>query len=429
MRFFAPLLFAFSFAVIPVSLSCSGYKISYGGKTMMGANEDAWRLSSTIWFEIAGRNSNYGAAFTGSRLDGKNGVAPQAGMNEQGLAFQRLASWHPDLGIQKGKRPVENQTAYLKMILHTCKTVAEVGTLVGRFDRSCFREDVFLYTDKSGDYLIVEPYKLIRGCKPSYVISNFCPSITTPAKAAEIDRYRKGAAFLQLKSDSGLAFCKALSDTMHVCRKKIGDGTLLTSIWDLKQLKVNLFFYHDYGKTKQFSLPEELKKGDHQLAVAGLFPPNPEFQKLKDYQIPKNNAVMGATILGCAGIFILSFCFFILMLRKKTCRTERNATLLIMPVLAAMTWFIWILLENSAIFYFPAPYRNPVSMTNSLASYFPDILLLLLTPLSVRCFQLFRKKAKNPFFNAAYAGNLFLLFLLSGLFVYWQLFVFATFIS
>ena len=52
-----------------------------------------------------------------------------------------------------------------------------------------------------------------------------------------------GVEFLKTKVDTTLQFYSALSDTMHVCRPKIGDGTLLTSIWDLNALHVDLFFY------------------------------------------------------------------------------------------------------------------------------------------------------------------------------------------
>jgi len=45
--------------------------------------------------------------------------------------------------------------------------------------------------------------------------------------------------------DTSITFYTALSDTMHVCRKKVGDGTLLTSIWNLNDGVTYLYFYHD----------------------------------------------------------------------------------------------------------------------------------------------------------------------------------------
>ena len=35
------------------SFACSGYKLTIGDKTILGANEDAWRVTPHIWFEKA----------------------------------------------------------------------------------------------------------------------------------------------------------------------------------------------------------------------------------------------------------------------------------------------------------------------------------------------------------------------------------------
>ena len=123
--------------------SCSMYKVTKNGKTMVGCNEDAWRTTSHIWFEV-GQNKQYGAAFTGSRWDGKNGYAPQSGMNEHGLVFSRLASYHPEINTSKfnNRIKITNPTRYLKEILHSCRTVEEVKKFIERYDQRYFLEDV-----------------------------------------------------------------------------------------------------------------------------------------------------------------------------------------------------------------------------------------------------------------------------------------------
>ena len=66
-------------------------------------------------------------------------------------------------------------------------------------------------------------------------------------EALKLNRYRKGIELLKLKQDTTLLFLRSLSDSMHVCRPKIGDGTLLTSIWNLDDGKIHLYFlqHHD----------------------------------------------------------------------------------------------------------------------------------------------------------------------------------------
>ena len=256
--------------------TCSMYKITKDGKTIVGCNEDAWRTTPHIWFEIGPNKGNYGAAFTGSRFDGKNGYAPQSGMNEHGLVFSRLSSYHPKMKSSTTKLQITNPTFYLKDIIHTCKTVEDVKKYIEKYDQSYFIEDVFIYIDKSGKYIVIEPYKIIEGNDASYVLSNFCPSITSKEDANKLTRYKNGSQFLENNFETNLEFCRNASDTMHVCREKIGDGTLLTSIWDNSNGTVNLYFYHNYEITIQFNLKEELSKGNHILKIDSLFPENKE---------------------------------------------------------------------------------------------------------------------------------------------------------
>jgi hypothetical protein len=402
------------------SIACSGYKITIGGKTILGCNEDAWRLTPHIWFEKGKANGQYGAAFTGSRYDGENGYAPQSGMNEMGLAFERLASYHPTQENFANRKTISNPTKYLKDILHTCKSVEEVKEYISKYDHSYFIEDVFLYVDKSGKYLIVEPYTLTIGNEPTYVISNFCPSITTEQNANRLDRYRNGVAFLKNGIDSTLEFCTALSDTMHVCREKIGDGTLLSSIWDLNNGTVNLYFYHDYKTTVQFDLNQELKKGDHIIAIETLFPHNSEFEKLRNYKIAKNSSLIGVFIVVSAGFFLLSSIFFLIQyFSRKETKKYSYLQLLLFPLGLILFYYMYVLSKSINVFYFPAPYKDPTNVFVSLSSYVPFLLALLIIPFCIINFRLIKENSWSFWAKGLFTLNNLVYIILIGLFIYW----------
>jgi hypothetical protein len=409
------------FAVIQNGTACSGYKITAGNTTILGSNEDAWRVTPHIWFETGKGTGRYGAAFTGSRYDGENGYAPQSGMNEMGLAFERLASYHPAQDNFASGKTIFNPTKYLKDILHSCKTVEEVKEFISRYDYSYFIEDVFIYVDKSGKYLIVEPYKLTIGNKPTYVISNFCPSITPPQKANTLDRYRNGVAFLKNGFDTSLAFCTALSDTMHVCRKKIGDGTLLSSIWDLHNGVVNLYFYQDYKTTVKFNLSEELKKGDHIISIVTLFPHSSEFEKLGQYKIPKNSNLIGLFIIASAGFFLLSSLFFLIQyFRRKEPKKYSYIQLLLFAMGLLLFYYMYVLSSSVNLFYFPAPYKDPSNVFVSLTSYLPFLLLLLILPFSVVNYRLLKEKSWSVIAKVLFTVNNLIYLIFIGLFAYWR---------
>lgn len=400
--------------------ACSGYKVTIGNKTLFGSNEDAWRTTPHIWFEKGRGNDHYGAAFTGSRYDGENGYAPQSGMNEMGLAFERLSSYHPIAKNFPNRKTITNPTKYLKDILHMCKTVEEVKKYIQKYDHSYFIGDVFIYVDKSGKYLIVEPYKLTIGIDPAYVISNFCPSITSKYDANQLERYRNGRAFLRNNIDTTLEFCAALSDTMHVCRKKIGDGTLLTSIWDLNNGTVNLYFYHQYKTTVQFNIHEELKKGDRIIAIDTLFLSNSEFEKLRNYKTPENSGLIRVFLVSSGGISLFSSIFFFIgYLRRKPNRKYAYIQLLLFPLGLLLCFYMLVLCRNVTVFYFPAPYKDPNSILISLTSYIPFLLVLIITPFCVINYRLFKERSWSVFAKGLFTVNNIIYLVLIGLFVYW----------
>lgn len=398
------------------------YKVTKNGKTMVGCNEDAWRTTSHIWFEV-GQNNQYGAAFTGSRWDGENGYAPQSGMNEHGLVFSRLASYHPKLITSKFNNRIQitNPTRYLKDILHSCKTVEEVKKYIERFDQRYFIEDVFIYIERSGKYIIVEPYKILSGNDAKYVLSNFCPSITPKSAANKLERYKKGTSFLTTKIDTDLDFCRKLSDTMHVCREKIGDGTLLTSIWDSTNGVVNLYFYHQYDQTVQFNLTKELAKGNHILKIDTLFPKNAEFEKLASYQTPQNNDTIRAFLMISGLFFALCSVYFLIHFITNRKKDKFNfLKILVVPFGLLLFYYMLVLCTNIAIFYFPAPYASPISIFVSGTSYIPYILVLLILPSLWANYRLLQQKLWNRFALVMFSMLNVLVVLLIGFFVYWH---------
>lgn len=412
-------LFLFLVFNIESSHSCSMYKLTLHGKTYVGCNEDAWRITPRIWFETKG-SAAYGAAFTGSRFDGSQGFAPQSGMNEAGLSFSRLASFTPSRKASRGLKPILSQTEFLKQILHSCQTVEEVESLVRQFDRSTFIEDVLIYTDKSGKYLVVEPFSTHFGSERSYVLSNFCPSITSKKEALKLNRYRKGIELLKLKQDTTLLFLRSLSDSMHVCRPKIGDGTLLTSIWNLNEGKVHLYFYHDYRKNKTFDLTHELQKGNHLLSIETLFSKNAEFEKLSSYKTPKNTLwILWTMMVFSCVLFFSAIYFLVSFIRKKD---NYNYFKILLAILGfALSYYVFILCTHQSIFYFQAPYEDRFSKLVSLAAYLPNILLILILPLIYLNYLVFRGKSWAMITRNLFLLNNVLFGILMCFFFYWRL--------
>lgn len=405
--------------------ACSMYKITVDGKTVVGCNHDSWFSTPKIWFENAKKPTEFGAGFTGARPVGGNRTAPQSGMNEKGLVFSRLVAYYPKQNNPfSNKHKIENEVDYLTGILHKCATVKDVKKYIEEYDHSMFIGDVFIYIDSLGNYLIVEPYKLTEGSDPNYVLSNFCPSITDNEQARKLVRYRNGEDFLKKhKPNSSLAYFSALSDTMHVCRNRNGDGTLLTSIWDTKEGVVNLYFYHSYDSTVQFNLSDELAKGDHILDVPALFPNNLEFERLKSYKTPYNTAFLRILLVVVAGL--LCFIIFLLMLatiKAKNAEITFKNTFLLSALNLLLIGYLFVLATNEYIYYFDAPYKHYGSALITASSYIPFLLLIAIIPLSL--FTIKRLKSINTkgWIKATLIFNNLIYLLLIMCFGYWGLY-------
>jgi hypothetical protein len=393
------------------------YKISLAGKTMVGCNHDAWFDTPRIWFETEG----YGACFTGARPDGKNRFAPQSGMNAFGLAFSRLVAATPSpKPIENNRLPIHDQTQYLKDILHKCKTVEEAKTFIDRYDHSSISEDVFIYIDQSGKQLIVEPYLTYIDTNANYVLANFCPSEIADFSKIRQERYQKGKAFLKNKVSTSIDFCRSLSDTMHVCRERLGDGTLITSIWDLKDGILHLYFYHDYAHEVQFVLSEELAKGDHILEIPKLFPENKEFLQLIDFKTPLNSKLINIMLAILMTFFAASaFYFLVSFFWKRKTSAYSIIKLVLVFLSASLSYYMFVLATNINIFYFSAPYVHYKFNAISVSSYLPYLLALLIVPALILNWKIFKNAAWGFLPKWMFAlQNLTYLFLIF-LFAYW----------
>lgn len=409
-------------------MACSMYKITATGKTIVGCNHDTWLTTPKIWFEKAKPHKGYGTVFTGSRQVAANRTTPQSGMNTAGLVFSRLSSYYPKQNKRlKGRRKITNEAEYLSEILHRCASVKEVKKYIQQYDHSFFLTDVFIYIDSLGSYLIVEPYKLIEGNNPNYVLANFCPSITNKEQARKLERYRNGADFLKShEASSSIDFSTALSDTMAVCRSRNGDGTLITSIFDTKEKNVGIYFYHNFDSLVQFNLTDELSKGDHILNIAKMFPRNPEFERLINFKTPSNTPALRLLLGLFAGLLaLISIALILSQIQKnKTNPLSLKSIFVLVSLNFILIAYIVVLNTNNSIFYFDVPYQHYNSSLISASSYTPFLLLGLFIPLVIHTRNSLQSIKPKFWLLTTFILNhaVYLLLLLS--FGYWGLFNF-----
>jgi hypothetical protein len=259
----------FGFILIPNALCCSMFKLTMYGKTMVGNNEDYWNPNTRIWFE-QGKTNEYGAVYVGY-----DNFWPQGGMNQAGLVFDGFSMNYLAINDTLGKKSLGAN--FLKDILRKCTVVDEVKKYLSQYNLQGLETSMFLFIDKTGKYLVVEGDSLIIGNNQSYVLSNFYPSQVKDESKINIPFYHKGKRLLESQKDTSISFCSSVMDTMHQ-ERDWGGGTMYTTIYDLKEGTICLYYFHDYKHVLKFNLNQELKKNDYSLVMPELFPANKKGQ-------------------------------------------------------------------------------------------------------------------------------------------------------
>jgi tetratricopeptide (TPR) repeat protein len=247
------------------AFGCTMFKLTMYGKTMVGTNEDYWNPNSRIWFEH-GKVGEYGAVYVGY-----DNFWPQGGMNQAGLVFDGFSMDYLAISDTLGKKSLDAN--FLQDLMRKCANVDDVKKYFAQFNLKGLETSMFLFIDKTGKYLVVEGDSLITGNNQSYVLSNFYPSLIKEGNEIGLPFYHKGKKLLDSKKDTTISFCSSVMDTMHQ-ERNWGAGTMYTTIYDLKDGTIFLYFFRDYTHVVKFNLNQELKKMDYSLVIPDLFPEN-----------------------------------------------------------------------------------------------------------------------------------------------------------
>lgn len=399
------------------SSACTMFKITHQGKTLVGNNEDSWSLDPWIRFEN-GPAGAHGAVYVGHR----NGWV-QGGMNDAGLMFDGFGVPAKPMRSLPGRLPLGDIDALMKRILRECADVDDVERLLAAYDASGMRQGMIVFVDRAGRYLVLEGDTLLRGDDPTYVFGNFRPSQCTDLDAVPIARYQHGRAFLAIHRDTTLRSCTAVMDTMRACRVKLGEGTLYTNLFDLEKSTVLLYFYHDFTQWRSFDLRAELAKGDHTLDMAGLFPPNAEFQRLAHYRTPFNSRVLYGLLVACAVLALVTGAYMLIGLvaalwRKRPTLFPLRALLLTcgLLVLVLVPFLLW----QEGIYYFGIEdgLHGP---SLPWIAYTPLLMVLCGVLLVAIAYRRWKARTDGRLFRWMLTANAAMYVVLLGLFVYWDL--------
>ncbi len=242
--------------------ACSMYKITKNGKTIVGNNEDWISPNSLFWFE-KGEGEQFDVLYMG-QLD----RFAQGAMNSAGLVFDGFAMDYLEVKNVKGKISIPFGEA-VQQVMRTMSDVNEVRDYLSTINLSLLETGQIVFVDRSGTYLIVEGDEMIIGSEPEQCFSNFYYSQIESTDEVELENFKNGMEFLkETRGAPSLDYVGSVMESL----KSTGDMTQYTTVYDLQELTVRVYLFHDFGNYQEFSLAEKIKEGNHSATIADLFP-------------------------------------------------------------------------------------------------------------------------------------------------------------
>lgn len=249
------------------SFCCSLIKITKDGKTLVANNEDYIFPNVKMGIEPA-ENCKYGVIYFGNDdnyiLRTKHSdFFPQGGVNEAGLMFDYF-SVNSATCIDTIKKPVITDDL-VKQIMKNCSDVNQVKEMYEKYNTCNY--GIAFFTDKKGDYLIVDNGRIMHGNNSKYVQTNF-----HHWEKSNCPRYDTAWSMINKSYEFSVDFCLRVANAMH--QEGSMGGTQYTYVGDLNKGMIYLSYYHDFKNVKIFNIKEELKKGKRVIYIPDLFPDN-----------------------------------------------------------------------------------------------------------------------------------------------------------
>lgn len=253
------------------TIACSGFYIKRGDRIFAGNNEDFINPKTKMWV-VPSKNGNYGKIFFGF-----DDYYPQGGINEKGLFFDGFATESKKVFKSVGKPKYEKVYENLQNeILSTCATVDEVIAFFDKYNLEFLENAMLFFGDSNGNSIIVEGDSIIRKKGDFQIVTNFRQSQT---KNITCERYNTAYKMLTKYNNINIDNCKDILNAVH---SEGETSTLYSQVYDIKNLVIYIYNFHNYNNCVKIDLKGELKKGLQYYDLPLLFPMSVDFQNFEN---------------------------------------------------------------------------------------------------------------------------------------------------
>jgi hypothetical protein len=250
---------------------CSVFTAHDSQSVLAGNNEDYYGTDPTIIWFVPAEDNKYGYVAWGYQ----HNHFSQGGMNDQGLFWDGLATAQHEITNDNGTKPFTLAT--FEEVMQSSATVDEAIANLREYRLTQVMSAAqLLFADRNGDSAIFEGDAVIYPTASYQIATNFLQS------QPELGGYPCWRyAVLQSMMEQGLEvtveYFAAMADAAHQ-GVEVGPDiyTRYTTIGDLAEGRIYLYFDLDYERYVLFDLNDELALGEHEYLMSDLFPPEPD---------------------------------------------------------------------------------------------------------------------------------------------------------
>ncbi|MBN2230874.1 MAG: hypothetical protein JW779_14900 [Candidatus Thorarchaeota archaeon] len=246
--------------------ACTIFTWSNDEMILVGNNED-WQHNNFSIVFYPEDSFGYGhVAFVGTG----NYLDIRAGMNTIGVFIDATSVRPSNVSIDPEKSFLHRN--FFKYILRTCESVNETIELFQQYNIAETWDWQVLIADSFGDSVVIvagpdETVWFVRGAESYQLITN--GNIAYPelgeSDSSALRYYLANQALYEMGNNITVSNARDALNAAH------SDYTAFSSVYDLIQRDIYVYFNHDYSRVIQFNLDEELTKGAHEFEIRSLF--------------------------------------------------------------------------------------------------------------------------------------------------------------
>jgi penicillin V acylase-like amidase (Ntn superfamily) len=246
--------------------ACTIFSASNGDAVLVGNNEDWNHNNFSLVFYSADRQGFGHVAFVAT----ENYWDIRAGMNEHGVFID--STWVPSSNVTIDPEKPFLYRNFFKEVLRTCSSVNDTIEFMSTYNIADTWDWQVLVADSFGESVVIVAGPdgtvwYIRGNETYQLITNgniACPELGQSSSSA-LRFYNAKQKLQEIGDNLTIENARDVLDAAH------SDYTAFSSVYDLVNRNVYIYFNHDYTKEVVFNLDDELLRGGHAYEIYELF--------------------------------------------------------------------------------------------------------------------------------------------------------------